>query len=203
MSSALTLIGDTQVLRLASRLIVGIRLQGTIGFIDPAHPHIIKPRPYLKYLAETLHRLRCDVTLIVPTNPQHDQPLFDRFHAREFPVAFRFLHDQRKFIGAGGGRGNRKRGIAPNNYTEYLRTAANAANHTGPSLDRVLFIDSEVNYRFSPVQTLVLEMYEPITRRQQRGIVAQEIGDRTEEGGGSFLQAMQDGMLRRPRGRLG
>lgn len=168
MSSAITLIGNQQVITLTTRLIIGIRLQGTIGFIDPRCPFSIKPRPYLTYFAETLRRLQCDVTLFVPTNEEHDRAMMESFHDRDFPLPFRYIHDHSKFVGAGAGRGNRKHGIAPNNYTEYLRIQANHVNSTGTATDRILFIDSEVNYRFTPVQTLVLDSYEPLTRRQQR-----------------------------------
>lgn len=171
MSSAITLVGNQQVIALTTRLIVGIRLQGTIGFIDPRNPYSIKPRPYLAYFAETLRRLHCDVTLFVPTNEDRDRDLMDNFHRRDFSVPFRYVHDHAKLVGAGSGRGNRKQGIAPNNYTEYLRIQANQVNGTGQATDRILFIDSEVNYRFTPVQTLVLDSYEPMTRRQQREIV--------------------------------
>lgn len=168
MSSAITLIGDQQVIALTTRLIIGIRLQGTIGFVDPRSPYTIKPRPYLHYFAETLRRLHCDVTVFVPTNEEHDRAMMDSFHDRDFPVPFRYVHDHSKLVGAGSGRGNRKRGLAANNYTEYLRIHANAVNGTGQATDRILFIDSEVNYRFTPVQTIVLDSYEPLTRRQQR-----------------------------------
>ncbi|CAG9569666.1 conserved hypothetical protein [Leishmania major strain Friedlin] len=174
MSSAIVLVGSRQVIPLASRLIVGIRLQGTIGFVDPASPYVVKPRPYASYLATTLRRLQCAVALFVPTNTEHDREMMNMFYRRDFPVSFRYVNDHSKFIGAGSGRGNRKRGMAPNNYTEYLRIMANEANGTGQDTSRVLFIDSEVNYRFTPVQTIVLDAYEPLTRRQQRRLVQQQ-----------------------------
>ncbi|KPI86393.1 hypothetical protein ABL78_4544 [Leptomonas seymouri] len=177
MSSAITVVGSQQVIALTTRLIIGIRLQGTIGFIDPRSPHSIKPRPYLSYFAETLRRLHCDVTLFVPTNEEHDRDMMDSFHRRDFPVPFRYIHDHSKFVGAGAGRGNRKQGIAPNNYTEYLRIKANQVNGTGQATDRILFIDSEVNYRFTPVQTLILDNYEPLTRRQQRELMKVQHGN--------------------------
>lgn len=174
MSSAITLVGNQQVIALTTRLIIGIRLQGTIGFIDPRSRHIIKPRSYLSYFAETLRRLHCDVTLFVPTNEEHDREMIDAFHDRDFPTPFRYIHDHPKFVGAGSGRGNRKQGLAANNYTEYLRIKANEVNGTGQATDRILFIDSEINYRFTPVQTLILDSYEPLTRRQQREVVKQQ-----------------------------
>ncbi|CAJ1017990.1 hypothetical protein Q4I30_001474 [Leishmania utingensis] len=174
MSSAIVLVGNQQVIPLASRLIVGIRLQGTIGFVDPASPYIVKPRPYAAYLATTLRRLQCAVALFVPTNTENDREMMSLFHRLDFPVPFRYVNDHSKIIGAGSGRGNRKRGLAPNNYTEYLRIMANEVNGTGQDTSRILFIDSEVNYRFSPVQTIVLDAYEPLTRRQQRELVKQQ-----------------------------
>ncbi|KAG5485487.1 hypothetical protein LSCM1_07572 [Leishmania martiniquensis] len=168
MSSAITSVGNRQVIQLSSRLTVGIRLQGTIGFVDPVHPYVVKPRPYAAYLATTLRRLRCTVALFVPTNAGHDLEMMNTFHRRDFPVPFRYVNDHSKIIGAGSGRGNRKRGLAPNNYTEYLRIMANEVCGTGQDTSRILFIDSEVNYRFTPVQTIVLDAYEPLTRRQQR-----------------------------------
>lgn len=174
MSSAIVLVGNRQVIPLASRLIVGIRLQGTIGFVDPASPYVVKPRPYASYLATTLRRLQCAVALFVPTNTEHDREMMNVFYRRDFSVPFRYVNDHSKFIGAGSGRGNRKRGLAPNNYTEYLRIMANEANGTGQDTSRILFIDSEVNYRFTPVQTIVLDAYEPLTRRQQRKLVQQQ-----------------------------
>ncbi|KPA77543.1 hypothetical protein ABB37_06920 [Leptomonas pyrrhocoris] len=177
MSSAITLVGNQQVIALTTRLIIGIRLQGTIGYIDPRSPCIIKPRPYLAYFAETLRRLHCDVTLFVPTNEEHDRAMMNCFHERDFPTPFHYIHDHSKFVGVGAGRGNRKKGIAPNNYTEYLRIKANAVNATGQATDRILFIDSEVNYRFTPVQTLVLDSYEPLTRRQQRELMKAQHGN--------------------------
>ncbi|CAC9453915.1 conserved hypothetical protein [Leishmania infantum JPCM5] len=174
MSSAIVSVGSRQVIPLASRLTVGIRLQGTIGFVDPASPYVVKPRPYVSYLATTLRRLQCAVALFVPTNTEHDREMMNMFYRRDFTVPFRYVNDHSKFIGAGSGRGNRKRGMAPNNYTEYLRIMANEANGTGQDTSRILFIDSEVNYRFTPVQTIVLDAYEPLTRRQQRRLVQQQ-----------------------------
>lgn len=175
MSSALVLVGTQQVLPLASRLVVGIRLQGTIGHIDPAHPYIIKPRPYAAYLAETLRRLECTVALFVPVNTDQSASMMDHFNHRDFCVPFKYVQDHAKITGIGGGRGNRKAGLAPNNYTEYLRMLAHEANGTGTATDRILFVDSEVNYRFSPVQTVVLDAYEPLTRRQQRELAQQQL----------------------------
>lgn len=185
MSSAITLVGQQQVIAITTRLIIGIRLQGTIAYVDPRNRHVIKPRPYLAYLAETLRRLHCDVCLFVPTHEEHDRDAIRLFHARDFPTPFRYLHDQSKLVGAGGGRGNRKRGLAPNNYTEYLRIRANEVNGTGQATDRILFIDSEINYRFTPVQTLILDNYEPLTRRQQRELVKEQ---RSNPFGGSNSQ---------------
>ncbi|KAG5511033.1 hypothetical protein GH5_07236 [Leishmania sp. Ghana 2012 LV757] len=174
MSSAIILAGNRQVIPLASRLVVGIRLQGTIGFVDPAHPYIVKPRPYATYLATTLRRLQCAVALFVPTNTEHDREMMNTFQRRDFPVPFRYVSDHSKIIGIGSGRGNRKRGLAPNNYTEYLRIMANEVSGTGQDTSRILFIDSEVNYRFTPVQTIILDAYEPLTRRQQRELIKQQ-----------------------------
>ncbi|KAK7197519.1 hypothetical protein NESM_000701700 [Novymonas esmeraldas] len=184
MSSSLVLVGKQQVLPLVSRIVVGIRLQGTIGYIDPAHPYIIKPRPYATYLATTLRRLQCAVVLFVPTNAGHDQAMMDAFYSRDFTVPFRFINDHSKFIGAGGGRGNRKIGLAPNNYTEYLRLLANELNGTGQDTSRILFVDAEVNYRFTPVQTIVLDAYQPLTRRQTRDLVRSQSTASNLFGGG-------------------
>ncbi|KAG5510557.1 hypothetical protein JKF63_06854 [Porcisia hertigi] len=174
MSSAIVSVGNQHVIPLVGRLVVGIRLQGTVGFINPANPYIVKPRPYAAYLATTLRRLQCAVALFVPTNTEHDREMMDMFYRRDFPVPFRYVMDQPKIIGFGSSRGNRKRGLAPNNYTEYLRIMANEVSGTGQDTSRILFIDSEVNYRFTPVQTIVLDAYKPSTRRQLREVVQQQ-----------------------------
>ncbi|GET86304.1 hypothetical protein, conserved [Leishmania tarentolae] len=181
MSSAIVLVGDQQVISLASRLVVGIRLQGTIGFVDPANPYMVKPRPYVSYLATTLRRLQCAVALFVPTNTEHDGEMMRMFHRRHFCVPFRYVNDHSKFLGAGAGRGNRKRDLAPNNYTEYLRIMANEVNGTGQDTSRILFIDSEVNYRFTPVQTIVLDAYEPLTQRQKRKLAQHQYSNPFED----------------------
>lgn len=162
MSSAIQTVGGNQIVRLGSPLILGIRLQGTLGHVSAANPNQVKARPYIRYLAQTLQHLQCDVTLLVSTNHQFDGHILSQFAALDFPIKFRILHDHSDIA-----RGNspKNRTVSAKNYTQYFRGVAESH---GTTLDRVLFVDSEINYRFTPVQTLVMERFEPLSRRQAR-----------------------------------
>lgn len=164
MTSAVQTVGERQIIRLGSPLVIGIRVQGTIGYLSPLHSYHIKARPYLHYFADTLRHLRCDVTLLVSTNHQLDSPTISQFASREFPLSFRLLHDHDDTNAST----HRHRRVSALNCTDFFRKVAEERR---TSVDRVLFIDSEINYRFAPLQTLILEAYHPLSKRQRRQAV--------------------------------
>ncbi|SCU68512.1 uncharacterized protein TEOVI_000911300 [Trypanosoma equiperdum] len=148
-----------QTIKLRSRLVIGIRLYGSLVAPHPRVSTQIKCRPFLQYFGETLRRLRCDVTLFAPfPNCDSDGKLLN---VKEFPCEYRMVHDPTS--GSAGNRNNMYRGRKPSaaarsNFQDYLNEVASELN-APPK--RILFIDAEINYRFSPVQTLVLEAFEP------------------------------------------
>ncbi|KAG8340336.1 hypothetical protein ERJ75_001660700 [Trypanosoma vivax] len=164
-----------QVIQLHSRLVVGIRLHGTIAATHPRVPNQLKCRPFLHYLGRTLQRLQCDVTVFAPVAAcSSTGPLSQR----EFPCEYRVVHDPTAGPVHAGVNNNsltrgRSRGAAAQcNFQDYLSRIATEL-HTAPK--RILFVDAEINYRFSPVQTVVLEAFEPqraCRRRQPQGDVA-------------------------------
>ncbi|KAH9586234.1 hypothetical protein LSM04_001681 [Trypanosoma melophagium] len=186
------------VIQLSSRLIVGLRLHGTIAALHPRIPGQIKCRPFLRYFAETLRRLRCDVTLFIPptlasasvpintnTNSSNTSSSFSGFNTsnnnnnnnngmwqitqlshHEFPCLYRIVEDPTSGLrgGNGGVRGRQHNAAARVNFQDYLcRIAADMQT----SSSRILFVDSEINYRFSPVQTLVVENFQPHQTREK------------------------------------
>ncbi|RNF23948.1 uncharacterized protein Tco025E_02685 [Trypanosoma conorhini] len=145
-----------QIIHLASRLVLGVRLHGTIAALSPrGGGSRLKCRPFLRYFAETLRRLRCDVTLFLPITARAGAPLSDA----EFPCVYRVVDDPTAGPAAAGRRAARA------NFQDLLGRIA-AEQQTSPS--RILFIESEINCRFSPVQTLVVEAFQPQRIRQQR-----------------------------------
>ncbi|ESS67536.1 hypothetical protein TcG_05860 [Trypanosoma cruzi] len=156
-----------QIIHLASRLVVGVRLHGTIAAFHPRTRGQLKCRPFLRYFAETLHRLRCDVTLFVPVNSRTGPQRVAELSTHEFPCEYRVVHDPTSGAADDCGRGQRRGGggASRGNFQDLLSRMA-AEQQTSPS--RILFIESEINYRFSPVQTLVVEAFQPHRIRQRR-----------------------------------
>ncbi|ORC86003.1 uncharacterized protein TM35_000311890 [Trypanosoma theileri] len=179
---------NVPTIQLSSRLIVGLRLHGTIAALHPRIPGQIKCRPFLRYFAETLRRLHCDVTLFIPptlasaaiptnitnntttTNNSNSNTTsgwqITQLNHHEFPCLYRIVEDPTSGIrnGNAGSRGRQQNSAARVNFQDYLsRIAADMQT----SSNRILFIDSEINYRFSPVQTLVLETFQPYQIREK------------------------------------
>ncbi|EPY29698.1 hypothetical protein AGDE_09913 [Angomonas deanei] len=173
MSTAITLVGNSQVLFLnPARLIVGIRLQGTIGHINLNQPNYVRPRPYLHYLSKTLQKLNCDVTLFLPLAPsEQNREMIHMFSHRDFPIPFRVVYDHPSCYDNRHSPAVRS-GLAPRDYTTFLTEVAQQKGSNG---SRVLFLESEINYRFKTTQTLILEDYQPMTRRQQRQLFQKEL----------------------------
>lgn len=160
MSSAIQLIGDHQVIHLGSRLVVGIRLVGTIASRNTRNLYALKARPFTRYLAQTLQHLQCDVTLVVDTDRSAQEGLMlQHLTKHHFPVAFHVLHEKPTAVGT-----CRHGQSVSSNHERYFLDRA-AAQRTGRG--RILFIDSEINYRFSVPQTLVVESYDVGARRRQ------------------------------------
>ncbi|KEG08294.1 hypothetical protein DQ04_07511010 [Trypanosoma grayi] len=153
-----------QIIQLCSRLVVGVRLHGTLVAAHPRNPGHLKCRPFLCYFAETLRRLRCDVTLFTPIASRTGT---QQLSAHEFPCPYRAVCDPTSGVSGGGGSGpggRRRSEASRSNFQDYMYDIA-ADLQTSPR--RILFIDSEINYRFSPVQTLVVEAFQPQRVRQQ------------------------------------
>ncbi|EPY20096.1 hypothetical protein STCU_09158 [Strigomonas culicis] len=101
-----------------------------------------------------------------------EDPMLAHFLQQDFPVPHaRIIHEKATPGGGGIGRGGSSsrahRGIAADNYAEFLHTLA-VEPSVGSNADRILFVDSEINYRFQVPQILVLEAFQPLTRRQRR-----------------------------------
>nr|CCC95809.1 unnamed protein product [Trypanosoma congolense IL3000] len=155
-----------QVIHLHSKLVVGIRMHGSIAAPHPRIPSQLKYRPFLHYFGETLRRLRCDVTLFSPIAEfEHGRQLLS---PKEFPCEYRVLHDPTAGASCSQngvcGRKQQER-ASRGNFQDYLSEVAAELN-TSPQ--RIIFIDAEINYRFSPVQTIVLEAFEPRRMRQRQ-----------------------------------
>ncbi|CCW69526.1 unnamed protein product [Phytomonas sp. Hart1] len=169
MSTAIQTIGGKQIIRLGSPLVVGIRVQGTIGYssLDSPHAVHIKPRPYLRYLADTLRNLHCDVSLLF--NPigmccmEQDYHPIKQFTQGHFPLPFRCLFDEKNPNNLSS---NNRFKLTSRNYNDYFRLVCQEAQ-TNPG--RVIVIDSEINYRYTSPQVLIVEAFEPRRKRQVRG----------------------------------
>ncbi|CCW62192.1 unnamed protein product [Phytomonas sp. EM1] len=163
MSTAIQTVGGKQIIQLGSRLVVGIRVQGTIGHSTPSRPNHIKPRPYLHYLVETLKHLRCDVTLLFnAVGSSNEDSYIKQFSQRHFSLPFRYVFDEGfpHFPMT-----DRRLQRNARNYSDYFRCVCEEIQ-ADPT--RVLFIDSEINYRYPTPQVLILERFEPLKKRQQR-----------------------------------
>eukprot|EP00796_Vickermania_ingenoplastis_P000604 gene604-332_t len=189
MSNALTVLENgSRVLLLQKKLLVAIHLHGTIAQVSDFRPAAIKPRPYLSYLVNTLHKLNCDVHLITSLNPQSDSLALNAFLHQTFgpmPYHVHFEAPQgstsslarngsspshswnRTGASAGEQRGGGSAAtpLASRNFMPLLRQrAVSLMSHP----DNILFVDAEVNYRFTPLQTVVMEKFVHYTTRQKR-----------------------------------
>lgn len=145
--------GEKQLIRLGTRLVVGINMHDTILHF-PFGGHRLdqyRMRPYLKYFASVLHAFRVDVVL------------FAGFVAEDHHHTLARL----------------RRELAPLDpyFCSTPVTRQNTLNHdmVGRELEkravksmtvpgRILFVDSEADVKYHLTQTLVLEKFVPVTR---------------------------------------
>lgn len=207
MTSVLTVLeGGRKLLPLRQKLLVAFNIHGTIAEISSSRPVMLRPRPYLSYLFHTLSRLQCDVHFITSLNPTTEGPAVESFlqqHAGRalFPYhvhyetpstyvssyitpssssssSFRSFH--RPHGSAASTRGSpsmgKKAPICRHSFTPVLLRRALAIGSTS---DHMFCVDTEVNYRFPPLQTIVLEPYTHYTQREKRkayqAYIAQEV----------------------------
>ncbi|RNF09357.1 hypothetical protein TraAM80_02231 [Trypanosoma rangeli] len=83
----------TQIIHLVSRLVVGVRLHGTIAALNLRGCGQLKCRPFLCYFAETLRRLRCDVMLFLPVAASMGTRELEQLNDTEFPCSYRMVND--------------------------------------------------------------------------------------------------------------
>lgn len=191
MTSAITVVEGKKIVTVQQKLLVGFHLHGTIAQISSFRPAVLKPRPYLPYLMHTLYRLGCDVHFITSLNPVSDADgLRSFFHHHvgiphhihyELPSdtanASTSFHQQARLGSGGGSTGSLgQKASAPLTRQSFMPLLQRRAKEIQTTPDNILFVDAEVNYRFSPVQTIVMEKFVHYTNRDKRKAYREYVG---------------------------
>lgn len=202
--------GGKKLLPLCQRLLVAINIHGTIAEVSTSRPVTLKPRPFLSYLLHTLCQLHCDTHFITTLNPctegkaverffqQHlvGENVFFRYHIHyETPstyVSSSLAHSSSSRDRGGYAcsshhnrtettlQGNGKRApICRHSLTPLLLRRALAI---GSSPDHIFCVDTEVNYRFPVLQTVVLEPFAHYTPREMRKVYREYMADAVQQG---------------------
>ena len=157
MCKALTTSGATsnsgrQIIVLKSKLILGINVHDTLIHF-PREDTVFRnrTRPFLKYFGSVLDKFHVDITLFTLVPPAQKDAIFHRFF-REFPVS---RHPNFYFNNSG----NRAEDDV---YQEILNSRA---RQLGSTQQRILFIDAATRHHVTPKQTIILEKFEPKSRR--------------------------------------
>lgn len=143
--------GAKQVIILKSKLILGINVHDSVIHF-PKEDTVFRnrTRPFLKYFGSVLEKFHVDVTLFTLVPQAQKDAVFHRFF-REFPVSkpnFYFNNS-----------GNRAEDDV---YQDILDQRARML---GSTQKRILFIDAATRHHVTPKQTIILEKFEPKTRR--------------------------------------
>lgn len=86
--------GGRQLVKLGTRLIVGIQLDGTLlKMAERSAAHRYRLRPYLGYFGRLLGTLKCDVTLFTKAGPLEWEYAFRRFRHEFGCPGARFVQD--------------------------------------------------------------------------------------------------------------
>ena len=134
------------VTTVAPKLHVGIGLTDTLLWFSTRHNQY-KTRPNLTYFAKILRKNHCDVTVFSPFREEQQVDALRQFRA-DFPHHHRVIS-------------------RCDDVVEYMTImeAVVASSHSDPR--RVLFLDSHMNYKYYPWQTLLVDRFKP--QRRLRG----------------------------------
>ncbi|CUE59173.1 Hypothetical protein, putative [Bodo saltans] len=147
-SSAVATTGGKQLIKLGTRLVVGITIDGTLLKYPPhAAVHRYRLRPYLSYFGKVLNKLKCDVTLFTQAGSLDWDFAFRRFRHELCCPQARFVQDDGSLFLQGA-------------LTE---VAASIASRP----DRILFLNCRASHSVNLNQLLVLEPM--IDTRRLRG----------------------------------
>jgi hypothetical protein len=93
-TSTIATTGGKQLIKLGTRLIVGITIEGTLLKYPPnVAAHRYRLRPHLSYFGRVLHKLKCDVTLFTAAGPLEWDYAFRRFRHELCCPQARFVQD--------------------------------------------------------------------------------------------------------------
>lgn len=167
MTSALSITSTGRtIFPLRQRLLIAFHLHSTLVQVSEFRPAVLKPRPYLTYLAHTLARMGCDLHFITTLDPLSDKVCLDQFFSKHFPVPHQ-LHFEVPSTSRDGSS-------LPPSFASLLHRRA-AALSLPP--EQILFIDSEIAYRYSPLQTIVMEKFVKYTARDKRQAYRKYFGE--------------------------
>lgn len=125
------------------KLHVGIGLTDTLLWFSTRHGQY-KTRPNLAYFAKVLRKNHCDVTIFSPFREEQQVDALKQFRA-DFPHHHRII--------------SRCDDVAE--YMTIMESVV-ASSHSDPT--RVLFLESHMNFKFYPWQTLLVDRFKPQKR---------------------------------------
>lgn len=168
----------SQIITVKRRLLVGIHLHGTICDVSHSRPPTFRPRPYLSYLMRTLYQLGCDVHLVSSLCAVGDEAAMSMFLKRYVTVPYTLHYEPPPPAGTSSSAGGSVLGSSRISSFSLLRSLRQGRSPSSAVSEAdILFVDAELNYRCSPVNTVVVEAFRHYTSREQRKAYQAYVGD--------------------------